>query len=91
MTSYKAILVHGERGGEGEYVFEAPEGVIKKSAFTTVRYFMEFLSTKFDSDEFEWHVNAAFKNKGKAIVTAMGVFEFHSDDEQPFVCYISEV
>lgn len=91
MTTYEATLVHAERGGKGTYRFEAKDGLIGKSAFKVVRKFMEHLEGRFDHDHFEWRVNASFKNKEKGIVTALGEFEFHGDDEQPFVCYIREV
>lgn len=90
MATYKAVLMHGERGGEGQYTFEAEDDLIARSAVTTVRRFMEHLQQHTGMDEFEWHVNAAMKNKEKRVVTALGELIMHGDDEQPFVCFINE-
>lgn len=90
MAIYKATLMHGERGGEGQYTFEAEDGLIARSALTTVRRFMEHLQTHAGIGAIDWHVNAAMKNKEKRVVTALGELVMHGDDEQPFVCFITE-
>lgn len=90
MATYKAVLMHGERGGEGQYTFDAEDDLITHSAMTTVRRFMEHLQDHAGLGAIDWHVNAAMKNKEKRVVTALGDLVMHGDDEQPFVCFISE-
>lgn len=89
MATYHATLMHGERGGEGTYEFEAEDGLIENSAMTMVRRFMEHLTDNAGLGNFEWHVNAAMKNKEKGVVTALGELVL-SGDEEPFVCFITE-
>lgn len=89
MATYHATLMHGDRGGEGTYTFEAETGLIQHSAMTTVRRFMEHLNDHAGLGKFDWHVNAAMKNKEKGVVTALGELVLHGDDE-PFVCFITE-
>lgn len=90
MAIYKATLMHGERGGEGTYTFEAEDGLIDRSAMTTVRRFMEYLQDRAGLGTIDWHVNAAMKNKEKRVVTALGELVMKGNDEQPFVCFITE-
>ncbi|PIE11939.1 MAG: hypothetical protein CSA72_02155 [Rhodobacterales bacterium] len=89
MATYNATLMHGERGGEGKYTFEAEDGLIDNSAMSTVRRFMEHLTEHAGLGPFEWQLNAAMKNKEKHVVTALGVLVLHGDEE-PFVCFINE-
>lgn len=89
MARYKATLMHGERGGEGTYYFEAEDGLIEKSAFTTTRRFMEHLEATAGLGNIDWHASGTMRNDDKKIVTAIGNFVFNGDDEQPFVCLIS--
>lgn len=89
MAQYKATLIHGERGGEGTYSFEAPGGLILKSGLSTVRAFMEHVKTLPGMGHSDWHLHSVNRNGSKTVVTAMGTFEFEGSDEQPFVCFIS--
>lgn len=89
MATYEATLMHGERGGEGRYKFDAEDGLMGGSAMTVVRTFMEHLQDHAGIDHIDWQVNAAMKNKDKGVVTALGNLIMNDDDEQPFVCFIN--
>lgn len=90
MAKYQATLMHGERGGEGSYTFEAKDGLIQKSPMKTLKAFIAHLEATAGLGHIDWIASAALRNKEKGVVTAMGSFIFHGDDEQPFICMITE-
>lgn len=88
MAKYQAILMHGERGGEGRYVFEGNDDLLKKSPMKVLRLFMEHLDKTAGLGHIDYEVNAAMKNKEKGVITALGNLDL-GNDTQPFVCMIS--
>lgn len=91
MAQYRAILMHGKRGGEGQYDFEADAGLIKKSAMATFRALMDHLQTLPGMGDMEWHVVSVHRSSDKDEVAGIGNFEFEDGTEQPFACFISEL
>lgn len=89
MAEYTATLIHGERGGEGKYTFEAADALIQLSGLSTVRAFMDHVRTLPGMSHSDWHLQSVSRNDSKTVVTAMGTFEFSDGNEQPFVCFIS--
>ena len=89
MATYEAILMHGNRGGEGKYSFEGKDDLLKRSPVKVLRAFLEYLDEHAGIGHIDYEINAAMKNKEKGVVTALGNLVFHGDDEQPFICMIS--
>lgn len=91
MVTYEAIVMHGERGGEGRYRFDAEKDLSTRSGMKLLRAFMAHLENQFESGAFEWDLSSIKHNREKGVVTAMGDFVFHGNDIQPFACFISRV
>ena len=90
MATYHAVLMHGKRGGEGRYSFEADDGLIEKSAMSALRAFMQHIDDKLDPKHADWHVNSVLRNDTHGVVTALGCLTFDAGDEQPFACMIHQ-
>ena len=89
MATYNAVLMHGERGGEGNYSFEGDDDLLSRSPVKVMRAFLKHLDDNAGLGHIDHEINAAMKNKEKGVVTALGNLIFHGDDAQPFVCMIS--
>ena len=88
MATYLAQLMHGDRGGAGEYRFEGPDGLLAQTPASSVRLFMDHLDRAAHLGHIEYELNAAMKNRDQGVVTALGCFVL-SGEEQPFVLFIS--
>lgn len=89
MTQLTAIMMHGERGGEGRYNFEIDEPFAEAPADRVVRAFMEWLCAKHPGEIAGYEVNAAMRSKRADVVTVIGELDFGGDNHQPFMCMIS--
>jgi len=89
MAAYTMILMHGDRGGEGRYTFEADADLLAHSPATVMRTAMAALDARAGIGHIDYELNAALKNSEKGVVTALGNLVFHGDDVQPFGAFIS--
>jgi len=85
----KAVLMHGERGGEGTYRFDLPAEVAAETPVRIMRAFMEHAETRAALGHIDYEINAALKNREHDITTVIGEFVFAPDNRQPFACFIS--
>lgn len=90
MAKYKLEIMHGDRGGEGTYIFDAQDDLLSHSPMTVLKAAMTWLDAHAGVGHIDWEVHAALKNKEKRIVTSMGHLVFHETDHQPYVVYITE-
>ncbi|MDJ1006690.1 MAG: hypothetical protein QNJ13_02605 [Paracoccaceae bacterium] len=88
MKTYHAVLMHGKRGAEGHYDFEAPELLAQASPVRIMRAFMEHIEEHAHVGHIDYEINAAMKNKEAHVVTVLGELHFENDSNQPFVCMI---
>jgi len=84
-----AVLMHGERGGEGTYTFDIPDAAAAGTPMRIMRAFMEYAEAHTDIGHIEYEVNAAMKNREHNITTVIGEFLFEGDGRQPFACFIA--
>lgn len=94
MATYEAVLMHGERGGEGRHKFEAADDLMTHSPVTVMKVFMAFVDEHAGLGHIDFEINAAMKNDKYKTVTVLGNLIFHHDGEnepQPFCCFISPV
>lgn len=90
MATYEAVLMHGERGGEGRHKFNGPDDLMEHSPITVMRVFMAYLDEHAGLGHIDFHINAAMKNDKYGVVTVLGELVFAKDDHQPFACFISK-
>lgn len=93
MAIYDAVLMHGERGGEGHHKFEAAGDLMSHSPITVMKVFMAFVDETAGLGHVDFHINAAMRNDKYGVVTVLGDLIFHhdgTDDPQPFCCMISK-
>ncbi|MEO0912417.1 MAG: hypothetical protein AAFY59_05425 [Pseudomonadota bacterium] len=89
MATYKAVLMHGERGGEGAYTFDGPEDLFARSPVKIMRAFMDSVELERSIGHIDYEINAAMKNKRGDIVTVIGELSFETGDPQPFAAMIN--
>lgn len=89
MARYAMVLMHGIRGGEGRYVFEADDDLMTRSPERVLRTAMDTLDERAGLGHIDYEINAALMNRDKGIVTALGNLIFHGDDVQPFGAFIA--
>jgi hypothetical protein len=90
MASFVARMMDAETGGEGRYVFQAPDDLFQRTPIQVVRAFMDHV----DRDEFphqhiEYELNAAFRSQDRKVVTAMGQLILEHLPPIPFMLMIS--
>jgi len=90
MTTFHAILVHGKRGGEGHYEFDAPDGLLGQGANEIMCAFMESVEARNGIGEVDHEIRAVLKSRHDSIATILGELTFDSGDHQPFMCMISD-
>lgn len=88
MKTYTAVLMHGNREGEGRYSFEAPELLSQASPVRIMRAFMEHVEHHAHIGHIDYEINAAMKNREAGVVTVLGELTFENASRQPFVCMI---
>lgn len=89
MSKYSAVVMHGKRGGEGNYTFEGPENLLESSPVKVMRAFMESVEAKDGMGFMDYEINAALKNKALGVVTVIGEMKFEKHGDQPFMCMIT--
>lgn len=90
MATYMAVLMHGERGGEGRYAFEGPDDLLAQPTVEVGVHFLKWLGEHNPSlGQIGYELTASLKNRHETIVTCIGSLTFHDDDVQPFMCMIS--
>lgn len=89
MATFMMTLMHGDRGGEGTYMFEGPDDLMRHSPVTVLKAAMAHLDAHAGLGHIDFEINAALKNSEKSVVTALGALVFHGEDFQPFVCFIA--
>lgn len=82
--------MHGERGGEGTYLFDANEDLMARSPVQVIRAFMDYLEKSRGGQigHIDFEINGALKNAELGIVTGMGQLVLE-DGSQPFVVFIN--
>lgn len=92
MARYEATLMHGERGGEGRYAFDATEDLMALTPVKVIRTFMDYLEKTRGEQigHIDFEINGALKNAELGIVTGMGQLVLQ-DGVQPFVVFINRV
>jgi len=85
----KAVLMHGDRGGEGIYRFEVPDEVAAASPVRIMRAFMEHAEERAEIGHVDYEINAAMKNREQNVTTVIGEFVFDAGNRQPFAVFIA--
>ncbi len=91
MATFTARLLDAESGNEGTYDFEGPDNLMEQTPIRVVRHFMDFVDkTVLPAQHVDYELNAAMKNKGRKVITAMGELQFeHGDNPAPFMLMIA--
>lgn len=91
MATYVARMMDSNTGSEGIYEFDGPDELFKETPVRIVRRFMEHVDKKlFPTQHVDYELNACFKNKEHAVVTAMGsLLMEHPHTELPFLMMIA--
>jgi len=90
MTKMNAVLMHGERGGEGTYMFEIPANPNEMKKSDIIRALMEHLASHYDlGGPMDYDVSAAFRNREHQVLTVIGEMVLDGTNHQPFACFIS--
>lgn len=84
-----AVLMHGERGGEGRYVFEVPDDVASGRSMGIAGAFMAHLDAHAGLGHIDYEINAAFTNRDLWITTVIGEMILPGGNRQPFACFIA--
>ncbi|MCI5077588.1 hypothetical protein [Oricola sp.] len=91
MTTYTAIVVDGDTGGEGRYNFEYDGDLLKHSPATVLRTFWESVDRNvLLTEHVDYELNAAMKNATGTVVTALGAMLREHDGAVPFMAMISK-
>ena len=88
MPKYITTLVHGRRGGEGRYEFDAEEKLLDEPPVCIMRTFMDSIEQNFKIGHIDYQINTATKDQRHGIVTVTGDIIFERGDHQPFMCMI---
>ncbi|WP_421855722.1 hypothetical protein [Oricola sp.] len=91
MSTYTAVVVHSETGGEGRYDFDYDGDLLARSPVKVVRAFMDVVDKKYlPSEQVDYEINAALKSPSGNTVTAMGSLIHEGDGASPFMMMISK-
>jgi hypothetical protein len=93
MKKYTAKMMDAGTGGEGAYEFQHENDLFKEPADDIVNAFFEHVDKEVAARHVNYEINAAFKNKHRRIVTAIGslIIEANGrEEEQPFLLMIAE-
>jgi hypothetical protein len=88
MATFEAVLMHGNRGGEGTYRFDGDDDLMARAPDRVMRAFMEWVQANAGVGAIDYELNAAMKDDRSGTVTALGKLIF-DDGTQPFVCMIT--
>jgi hypothetical protein len=86
MPTYFARIVDAENGSEAGYPFEGPPDLLKRAADDIVRMFLDEVDHDILDDHFDWELNAAFNNRDRHVVTAIG--SLHPKKEGPPIPFL---
>jgi len=90
MTTYTAVVVDGDTGGEGRYDFEYGNDLLKRSPVKVVRAFMEVVDRDLlPAEHVDYEINAAMKNPSGTVVSALGSLIRERDGAVPFMMMIA--
>lgn len=88
--TYRAVIMDAETGGEGAYDFEAEDDLMAQTPVRVVRRFMEHADRGlFPHHHLDYELNAAFKNEGRSVVTALGSLILEHAPPLPFMLMIT--
>ena len=91
MTTYTAVVVDSETGGEGRYDFQSDDDLMTRTPVRIVRAFMEVVDRDvLPAEHVDYEINAAMKNPSGTIVTALGSLIRENDGAVPFMMMISK-
>lgn len=91
MAKFSARMLDAETGGEGNYHFEGPADLMKRTADEIVTTFFDHVDTEVLKSNVDWELNGVFKNRERGIVTAMGSLVPAKDEApMPFLLMISQ-
>ncbi len=89
MAQYQARMLNTTQGSEdGTYPFEAPEELFEAPADQIVRTFFDHVDREIFHHHVDYEMNAAFKNKDRNAVTAMGSLIMSDQSHLPFLLLI---
>lgn len=90
MARYTARMMDAETGGEGRYDFDGPDDLLQQTPVRVVRAFMEHVDREmFPLTHVDYELNAAFKDAGRGVITALGSLIHDGDPPSPFLLMIS--
>ena len=91
MSTYTAVVIHSETGGEGRYDFDYDGDLLARSPVKVVRAFMEVVDkTLLPAEHIDYEINAALKSPSGNTVTAIGSLIRENDGAMPFMMMISK-
>ena len=90
MAQFFARMMDGRTGGEGRYMFEASDDMMRRPADEVIDLFFGHVSAQILSESVDWELNSVMKNRDGSIVTAMGSFLHDNDPPVPFLLMISD-
>ncbi|MCR9221796.1 MAG: hypothetical protein NXI21_16350 [Alphaproteobacteria bacterium] len=89
MASYTARMMDAVTGGEGRYDFEGPDELLARTPVRVVRAFMEHVDRDlFPRVHIDYELNAAYNDRTRRVVTAMGTLIHDDDPPTPFLVMI---
>ena len=89
METYRAIVVHGATGGEGNYDFTAPNDYLERSPVKVMRHFMKHALDERLILHKDYEIYSALRSKDGGTVTVTGELHLTPDQRTPFMCMIS--
>jgi len=89
MPIYRARVIHGRTGGEGDHDFEGPDDLMTRSPIKVMRYFMEHATEKGLIEHHDYEIFSALKDSEHAVVTVLGDYLYTSSSRSPFMCMIA--
>lgn len=92
MASYKLVLTHGNRHGEGVHIFDAADDLMTHSPATVIRITMDAMEKEMASPSIghlDYEIFSCLKNGEKGVVSALGELIFHGTQREPFTALIS--
>jgi hypothetical protein len=85
-----AVLMHGDRGGEGRYQFDVGQEVADGPAMGIAQAFMAHLDAHAGIGPLVYDINAALKHDKTGISTILGTLHMGAEHgDQPFAAFIA--
>lgn len=86
MTKMTATLMHGDRGGEGRYVFDMDAPFDSVPPAQIMESFLDWLRRTHPVEMVDCQVAAAHRSPRADVVTVIGEMDFGDGNQQPFMC-----